>query len=182
MLLTNTLILAVEGNGGVGGIDLFPDVSEFVMGFVAFALLMAFMFKFAFPKLNATLEERGAAIQGKMEEADARLNEAEASKRAYESEIADAKGEANRIIEEARTTAEQLKAEVLERAEVEAAQIVERAQADIAGERERVVQDLRSQVGTISVELASRIVERELDQSTHDGLVDEYIQRLSSQN
>ncbi|MCC5946843.1 MAG: F0F1 ATP synthase subunit B [Nitriliruptoraceae bacterium] len=181
MLLTSTLILAAE-NGGAGGIDLFPDTSELVMGLVAFLLLAAFMTKFAVPKLMETLEARAEVVRSSQEQAQAMLQEAEAAKRSYDAEIGDAKGEANRIIEEARATAEQLKAEVLQRAEAEAAQIVERAQADIAGERERVVQDLRAQVGSISVELAARIVERELDQATHEGLVDEYIQRLSSQN
>jgi F-type H+-transporting ATPase subunit b len=45
-----------------------------------------------------------------------------------------------------------------------------------------VLQELRVQVGAMSVELASRIVERALDTATHEGLVDEYIERLSSQN
>jgi F-type H+-transporting ATPase subunit b len=181
MLTTTTLLLAVE-NGDDGGLNLLPDTSELVMGLVAFLLLLGLMIKFVFPKLNQTLEDRSAAIQGKMEEADAKLDEAETAKRAYEAEIAETKGEASRIIEEARATAESLRADIVAKAEAEAAAIVERAQVDIEAERDRVLQDLRTQVGTMSVQLASRIVERELDQRTHEGLVDEYIQRLSSQN
>ncbi len=181
MLLATTIILAVE-NDEVEGIQLLPDASELVMGTVAFLLLVALMVKFVFPKANQAFEDRAAAIQGKMEEADAKLVEAEETKRNYEAGIADARGEADRIIEEARASAEALRADVVAKAEAEAAAIVERAQTDVAGERERVVQDLRAQVGAISVELAARIVERELDQATHEGLVDEYIQRLSSQN
>jgi len=181
MLLATTIILAVE-NGETTGINLLPDPSELVMGTVAFLLLIALMVKFVFPKANQAFEDRAAAIQGKMEEADAKLQEAEETKRTYEAGIADARGEADRIIEEARASAEALRADVVAKAEAEAAAIVERAQTDVAGERERVVQDLRAQVGAISVELAARIVERELDQATHEGLVDEYIQRLSSQN
>ena len=180
MLLLTTTILAVEENGG--GIELFPDPSELIMGTIAFLALTALMIKFVFPKANQAFEDRAAAIQGKMEEADAKLVEAEETKRTYEASIADARGEADRIIEEARASAEALRADVVARAEAEAAAIVERAQTEVAGERDRVVQDLRAQVGAISVELASRIVERELDQATHEGLVDEYIQRLSSQN
>lgn len=176
--MTSTIFLAVEDTG----LNLFPDTPELIWGLVAFLLLMAAMMKFVFPKLNQTLEDRSAAIQGKMEEADAKLDEAETAKRAYEEEIAESKGEANQIIEEARSTAESLRADIVARAEAEAAAIVERAQADIQAERDRVLQDLRAQVGTMSVQLASRIVERELDQRTHEGLVDEYIQRLSSQN
>lgn len=179
MLLT-TIHLAVADNGE--GLALLPDLSELVMGLVAFLLLAVLMFKFVFPKLNETLEERGTQIQGKLEEADAKLAEAEVAKRDYEASIDDARGEATQIIDEAKATAESLRADILAKAETEAAQIIERAQGEVAAERQRVVQELRAQVGTMSVELASRIVERELDTATHEGLVDEYIQRLSNQN
>ena len=172
-----TPILAAED-----GLQLLPDPSELVMGLVAFILLMLILMKVAFPKLNEMLEERQAAIQGKLEEADSKLEEAEAAKRNFEANLDDARGEATRIIDEAKSTAESLRADILAKAESEAAAMIERAQADVAAERQRVLQELRSQVGTMSVELASRIVERELDSSTHEGLVDEYIQRLSNQN
>lgn len=180
-MLATIQLLAVE-EGEAESIALLPDTPELIWGLFAFLILMGLMTKFVFPKANQALEDRTAAIQGKMEEASARLIEAEEAKRAYEADIADARGEADRIIEEAKATAESLRAEIVAKAESEAAAIVERAQVDVAGERDRVVQDLRSQVGAISVELASRIVERELDQATHEGLVDEYIERLSSQN
>jgi F-type H+-transporting ATPase subunit b len=164
------------------GIELWPEEPELIWGVVAFLLLLGIMSKFVFPKANQALEDRSTAIQGKMEEADAKLAEAERSKREFEAGLADARGEANAIIEEAKSTAESLRAEVVAKAEAEAAAIVERAQADVAAERDRALQDLRTQVGALSVELASRIVERELDPSTHQGLVDEYIQRLSTTN
>jgi F-type H+-transporting ATPase subunit b len=177
MLQSITLLAAEEG-----GIELFPETPELIWGLVAFLLLLAAMMKFVFPRLNETLEERAAAIQGKVEEADAKLQEAEASKRDYEASIADARGEADGILEEARTAAEALREEARNRAEAEATQIIERAQASVAAERDRVLQELRGQVGSLSVELASKIVERELDESTHTDLVDEYIERLTSQN
>ncbi len=164
------------------GIQLWPDTSELIWGLVAFLLLMLIMAKFVFPRANAMLDERRTAIQGRMEEAEAKLNEAEEARRGYEQSIADARGEANRIVEEAKTAAEQVRADIVAKAESEAAAIVERARADVAAERDRVVQELRGQVSAMSVELASRIVGRELDSSTHEGLVDEYIQRLSSTN
>lgn len=170
--------LAVED----GGIALLPDVSELIWGSVAFAILLGLMLKFVFPKLNETLEERATSIQGRMEDAEAKYQEAAASKADYEASLADARGEADRIIEEAKTAADDLRQEARSRAEAEAAQIIERAQSSVASERDRVLSELRGQVGALSVELASRIVERELDASTHEALVDEYIEQLSSQN
>jgi len=165
-----------------GGIALLPDLSELIWGLVAFLLLLGFMTKFVFPKANTALDERRAAIQGKMEEADNKLVEAEEARRSYEASIADARGEANRIIEEAKKAADQVRADIIAKAEAEASALVERARADVASERDRVLQELSTQVGSLSVELASRIVERELDAATHENLVDDYIQRLSSKN
>jgi F-type H+-transporting ATPase subunit b len=174
------MIAAAEAGGAYGVI--LPAPGELLWGAVAFTIVFFVLSKLAFPALGRVLDDRAAAIQGKMEEADAKLVEAEEARRGYEASIADARGEANRIIEDAKTTAEQLRSDIVAKAEAEAAAIVERAQADIAAERDRALQELRTQVGSLSVELASRIVERELDTATHQTLVDEYIERLSSQN
>lgn len=175
-----TLLAVAEDASGAE--LLVPAAPELIWGFVAFLLLMAGMMKLVFPKANQTLEDRAAAIQGKMEEADAKLAEAERSKAEFEAGIADAKGEANRIVEQAKADAEAVRRDIVARAEEEAAQLLEKARADVAAERDRVLSELRTQVGALSVELASRIVERELDPTTHQALVDEYIQDLSSAN
>jgi len=175
-----TLLAAAEDASGAA--LLVPAMPELIWGFVAFALLLLGMVKFVFPRANQVLDDRSAAIQGKMEEADAKLVEAEEARRNFDAQIADARGEGNAIIEEAKQTAESLRRDIVAKAEAEAAAIVERAQADINAERDRALQELRMQVGAMSVELAARIVERELDPSTHQTLVDDYIQRLSSQN
>lgn len=175
-----TLLAVVEDASGAE--LLLPALPELVWGAVAFFALMALMAKFVFPKANQTLEDRSAAIQGKMEQADAKLAEAETSKSEFEAGIADARGDANRIIEDAKQSAESLRRDIVAKAEDEAAQLLEKARADVATERERVLQELRTQVGVMSVELASRIVERELDTATHQGLVDDYIRDLASAN
>lgn len=179
MLATSHVLASAEVSDEI---ELLPAAPELIWGLVAFLLLMLLMTKFVFPRANTMLDERRESIEGKMEAADAKLVEAEEAKRNYEASIDDARGEATRIIDEAKSTAESLRADILAKAETEAAGIIERAQAEVATERQRVVQDLRAQVGAMSVELASRIVERELDTGTHQELVDDYIQRLSSQN
>ncbi len=178
------LILAAEGGGEEGDVlgVILPAAAELVYGLIAFVIVFVILSKVAFPRLNTVLDDRRDAIQGRMEEAEARLQEAEAAKRDYEESIGDARGEASRIIDEAKSQAEQVRANLVEQAEQEAANIRERARADAATERERTLSELRSEVGTLSVELASRIVGRELDTSTHQALVDEYIQNLSSSN
>lgn len=175
-----TMQLAVEGEGT--GLELVPHEAELIWGLVAFALLMAFMSKFVFPKMNAMLDERSAKIQGQIEEAESQRSQAEQLRREYEEQLADARNQANDIVEDARAQAERQRAEALRKAEEEASQLVARAREDIAAERGRLVQDLRGQVAALSVELAGKIVQRELDATQHQQLVDQYINELSGLN
>jgi F-type H+-transporting ATPase subunit b len=172
------LVLAAEPSG----IELLPDTPELIWGLFAFIVLFLVMRKLVFPSLNTALEDRRALIEGKMEEADAKLVEMEEAKRAFEASLGDARGEAGRILEEARTAAESTRDAILESAREEAQRIIERANAEANSERVRLLEELRGQVGALSVQLAERIVERELDASTHSSLVDEYIQRLAARN
>jgi F-type H+-transporting ATPase subunit b len=180
----NFLILATEtGAEEASGLDIIlPAPAELVYGAISFLIVFLLLKKFAFPMMDAMLEERRAAIQGKLEESDRALAEAERVKATYSTKIDEARTEANTIIEDAKGTAEALRRDVVAKAEAEAQAIVARAQAEVSTERDRALSELRSDVGILSVELASKIVEKELDASAHQTLVDEYIARLSNSN
>ncbi len=178
-MLATLHVLAVEDNGGV---ELIPEAPELIWGFVAFALLMAVMFRFVFPKMNTMLEERSAKIEGQISDAERARVEAEEYKRQYETQLAEARTQAEEILEEARAQAERIRAEAASRGEEEAQQIVARAREDIEAERGRLVSELRGQVAALSVELAGKIVEKEIDADQHRTLVDRYINELSGMN
>lgn len=181
----NTLILAAaEGaEGGASTLQLIlPATSELAYGAIAFVIVLVLVSRFAMPRLNTLLDERAAAIQGQMEAAEQARQEAMAEKAQFDEKMADARGEGNRVIEEAKQTAEQLRRDIVAKAEAEAEAIKARAQAEAAQERERLVTELRGEVGRLSVELAGRIVGKELDASRHQDLVDEYITQLSRNN
>lgn len=177
----NILILATEAEPSGLSIIL-PAAAELFYGAISFLVVFLLLKKFAFPNLNTMLEERREAIQGKLEESDRALAEAERVKATYATKIDEARTEGNKIIEEAKGTAEALRRDVVAKAEAEAQAIVARAQAEVSTERDRALSELRSDVGAMSVELASKIMEKELDASAHQSLVDEYIARLSASN
>jgi F-type H+-transporting ATPase subunit b len=157
-----------------------PDIAEIVFGGVAFLIVFGMLAKFAFPALNKMLAERTARIQGEMERAEATRSEADQVLADYRQQLAGAREESNRIIEEARKTAEQLRRDVQAKAEQEAQATVARAQDEIRAERDRVFQELRAQVGDIAVELAGRVVGQSLDRGTHERLIDDYIDQVSA--
>lgn len=176
-LATIPAVLAVTG--AEEELQLLPDTAELIWGIVAFSALMAFLFWKVFPTLNQTLDERAAKIQGQIEEAEAVRAEAEQLRRQFEEQLADARGQANEVIEDAREQAERIKTDARSQAESEAEQILARAREEADAERNRLLQELRSQVAVWSVELAGKIVQRELDENQHRELVDQYINELA---
>ena len=162
--------------------DLYPHASELIFGAVSFAIIYAFMAKFVIPRMNTLLEARREKIQGEMEKAEASRVAADEELARYKAQLAGAAEEANRIIDEARKTADQVRVDLQGKAEQESQAIVARAQEEIRAERDRVFQELRSQVGEIAVELAGKVVGQSLDKSSHERLIDEYIDQVASGN
>lgn len=181
MNVTSLLVLAAA-EGADPELQLLPDMAELIWGLVAFLLLFALLSRYALPAMNRMLDERRARIQGQLEEAEQIRNEAEELRRQYEVQLRDARTKANEIVDQARADAEKVREQKVKDADEEAQAIRQRASDDAQAERSRLVQQLRGQVAALSVDLAGRIVHRELDEDQHRALVDEYIDQLSSMN
>jgi F-type H+-transporting ATPase subunit b len=162
--------------------DLYPHTDELIVAAIGFVIVFLFMAKFVIPRINKILEERREKIQGEMEKAEKTRTEADGILEQYRAQLANAREEANRVIEEARQTAEGVRKELTEKAERDAQAIVARAQDEIRAERERAFQDLKAQVGELSVELATRVVGESLDRERQLRLVEQYIEELSGSN
>ena len=160
--------------------DLYPQTSELIVGFIAFTILFFFMLKWVLPRFRKVLAERSQLILGEMEKAESTRSEADQVLAEYRESLAGARDESNRIIEEARKTADQLRRDIQAKAEQESQATVAHAQEEIRAERDRVFAELRTQVGDIAVELAGRVVGQSLDKSTHERLIDEYIDQVAS--
>jgi F-type H+-transporting ATPase subunit b len=159
---------------------LYPHLNELLVGLVAFAIVLFAITRFVMPRLKQVLAERESQIQGNLEKADQAKRAADAELADYRAQLAGAREEADRIIEEARKTAEQLRRDIQAKAEEESRATVVRAQEEIRAERDRAFQDLRAQVGEIAVLLAGKVVEKELDETAHARLIDEYIDQVAA--
>lgn len=178
--LTAMAVLAAEEESSSNTALVLPETAELIAGIIAFAIVFFFVWKWAWPTINKTLETRQAAIGGQIEQAEAAKVEAETLLADYKSQLADAKNEGQKIIEDARTTAEQMKADILARAEEDAESVRAKAREDAASEKSRALADARSQVGDISVDLAGKIVGESLDAGAHQALIDRYLADLES--
>lgn len=181
MVLAQTLLIAAEETeeSGSGGLEiLLPPLNELIAGVIAFAIVFFFVWRFAAPAVNRMLEQRQAAIAGQIEGAEKAKAEAESLLADYRGQLAEARAEGNKIIEEARQSADQMRADIVAKAEAEAEQIRARAREEAAGEMARALTEAKSQVGDISVDLAGKIVGESLDQQAHKALIDRYLADL----
>ena len=185
-LFTPLLLATAEGEHAAdepSGLDLLlpRDVNEIIVGVIAFVVVFGFIWKFAAPALNEMLENRQNAIKADLEAAQAEKAEAASLKEDYASRLSGARDEATRIVEDARQSGEATRADIVDRAESEAEEIKTRAQAELESERESAMTSMRREVAGLSIDVAEKLVGRNLDQSTQQGLVDQFIDELDSE-
>lgn len=157
---------------------LLPAWPELVAGIVAFGLVFLFVRRWAWPAINRSLEARQAAITGQLSEAEEAKAQAEKLRSDYERQIAEARAQANQIIEEARRTGEQLRNDIQARAQSEADALVQKAREEAAGEKSRALADARREVANLAIDLAEKVVQKNLDREAQLGLVESYIAEL----
>jgi F-type H+-transporting ATPase subunit b len=159
-----------------------PDNNEIIWGLLAFAVLLVAMWKWGVPAVKNMEKAREDRIRNDLESAEKARSEAEQEKAQYMASLADARNEAGRIIDEARQSAESVRADIVARAEQDANEIRTRAQADIANQRQQAMLQLRSDVASLSIDLAGRVVEKNLDDATNRQLVDKFIDQVGRSN
>jgi F-type H+-transporting ATPase subunit b len=163
--------LAAEA-GEAGHKPIVPVWQEIVVGAIGFAVLCFVLMKFVFPVMEKTFAARVDAIEGGIKRAEAAGVEANELLEQYRAQLSEARTEAARIRDEARAGAEGIRQDVLAKAREESDRIIAAGRDELAAQSESIVRDLRAEVGTIAVDLASKIVGGSLaDEARSRGLV-----------
>lgn len=158
-----------------------PATNELIWGTISFLVLLFLLKKFAWPGLKQGLEARSEKIRQSIDEADAAKVEADTVLAEYRAQLADAKGESARIIEEARQSAEALRREQEQRLQVELADMRARAAADVESAKQQAIADLRGQVAELAIGAAETVVRRSLgDRETQIQLIEDYINSVGA--
>jgi F-type H+-transporting ATPase subunit b len=155
-----------------------PATNELVWGALSFIIVFGALAKFAYPAIKKGMETRSNRIRESLDEAERAKNEATGILDEYQRQLADARSEANRIIEEARQTADQLRRDLITRAEQEAQELRQRTQEDIGAAQQRALADLQAQIRDLTIDLAEKVVGKQLDRDTNRALIDGYIAEL----
>lgn len=174
-------VKAAEGVGWPDALPLLPHPAEIIIGLIAFGILYRIFATKVVPKMEAMYDERAAAIEGGMAQAEEAQAEARAALEQYNAQLAGARTEANEIREAAREQGASIVAELRGQAQAEAARITEAAKRQVEAERQQAVVQLRQEVGTLSTTLASKIVGEALeDEVRQRGVVDRFLAELEA--
>jgi F-type H+-transporting ATPase subunit b len=158
---------------------LVPHWPELIIGSIAFLIVFALLAKVLMPRISATLAERTNAIEGGLQRADEAQAEAQRILEQYRAQLADARHEAARLREQAKEEAAQIVAQGRADGVAERERIIASAGAQIEADRQQALTVLRAEVGSLAVELASRIVGESLaDEARQSRLVDRFLGEL----
>jgi len=158
---------------------LVPHTAELIVGAIAFTLLFLVLRSKVVPMFEKAFAARTEAIQGGIEKAEAAQRDAAEALSQYTAQLADARGEAQKIREEARVQGAAIIEDLRAKAQEEAARITASAHASIEAERQQAITSLRNEVGTLATELASKIVGEALDDQVRQSrIVDRFLEDL----
>ena len=134
--------------------------------------------KFLLKPIKQVIADRKAKADREIADAQKLRTEAEAMKAEYEQNLQNARTEANQIVSAAQKTATARSEEIVGEARAQAAALKQKAEADIAQERKKAVNEVKDEIGGIAMEIASKVVEREISEKDHKDLIDEFIKNV----
>lgn len=152
--------------------------ATFIVQCFVFFILCWFTAKFVWPPLRSAIDERNKQIADGLSAADRAERELANAKKAAEGELNEAREQASGIVETANKRAIQMVDEAKETAITEGERLKAAAQAEIDQEVSRAKEMLRKEISTLSVEGASKVLGKEIDQAAHSDIVDSLAAKL----
>ncbi len=145
---------------------------------LVFLALLYLLSRYVFPPISKALGTRQALIAQSLAEAERARKETEEARQRERADLAQARHQAQEILDRAQQLGEQLRQELLEKAEKEQQAVVARARAEMAQEREQALAQLRNQVSELVLLATSKILEEELDQKRQLRLIEQALNQV----
>lgn len=155
--------------------------SNFAISIVSFLILYWFLNKYAFGKLFGIMEKRRELVLNELQTAEQNRKSSEALIAEQKQALEETRKEAHEIVERARQTATRQAEETIAHARAEATRLKEEALREIESEKDKAVAALKSQVSAMSVLIASKIIEKQVDEKSQQALVEQYLNEVGGQ-
>ena len=161
---------------GLVSIDVWTIIAMICNLFIQMLLIKKFLFK----RVRDVLDKRRELAEEELRKARVSRDEAEKLRTEYESNMEQAREKATQIIDLAQKNATAKSDEIIREASQEAVAMKARAEADIALERRKAVNEVKNEIGSMAMEIAGKVIEREVSEQDHAKLIDEFIEQVGT--
>lgn len=169
---------AEEGHGGGAANPFAGDVGNALWTMVIFVIVLVVLGKFAWGPILSALQKREDFIRESLENAKRDRDEAQRVLKEYSDKIISARAEATEIVDEGRRDADAVRHKIEEQAKSEAQAMLERAKREIGIARDTAVKEIYTHSAKLAVDMASRIMRKELNSKEHERMISESIDEI----
>jgi len=146
---------------------------------LTFAIFVLVTMKYVWPAINKALNDRERKIAEGLEAAERGRHELELAQHKAAAQLRDAKIQAAHIIDQANQRANRLIEDSKEQARIEGERLLKVTQSEIEQERQQAKQELMTQVATMAIQGASKLIQQDLDTEANKRLMSELISEIS---
>lgn len=184
LTLPGVAVAAEAGHGhadaATAGGPMWLSAIQFVSSIVVFLIVFAVLAKIAWPKILGGLEDRERKIRSEIFAAEEARKAAQTAQQQFAKELAEAKAEASRMIEQARAEQARLAADLKLRAEAELTELRESANRSIEAAKRAAIAEIYGEAASLATNVASKILKREVNANDQRHLVEESMNEVSS--
>ncbi len=165
------------------GFENFIGFNPWTALFTLFNFILVFLIlrKFLFKSVKKMIDDRQKEIDGLYADAESKQAEADGLRKEYEQRISAAKTEAAEIIRTAGKEARRESDGIILDAKYEASMIREKAERDIALSKKRAMNEMKDEISGIAMEIAEKLMAREITAEDQSALVDEFIRKIGDE-
>lgn len=173
----------LEATGMLDKFESFVGVNFWTMIFAWINLLILYLAfkKFLFVPIKKMIDSRQKEIDDMYSDAEDARNSAGQLKSEYEEKISHADEESQEILKNAVRRAQLKEEEILKEANAQAARTLERAEEQIELEKKRAINEVKNEVSSMAIGIASAVIERDVSESEHRDLIDDFINNIGNE-
>ena len=148
---------------------------------INFFVLMFLLRKYLYDPIKDILDKRAAQINGDLDEADERRQEAEELKAEYEQKLKNAHSEAQEIVDKAETRANKKAKNIINEAEEKAEKLKAKKLEEIEQAKKEAAAELRDEIADYTVQATNKLIQEQLDEDKHQQMIMNFIDELDKE-
>lgn len=154
------------------------DVWTLVLQASSILIILLVLYRFLFKPIGDIIEKRQKFVEDSLSNAETQREQAAKLLADYQQQIKNAESEAQQIVQRAARDAEEFSKKRRAEVEAEAERMVERAKEEIEAERRKALASIRNEVTSLTIQVAERVIGREVKSEDHSRLVDDMLQQI----